>query len=309
SLVFAFFSLSLYYPCAFFSFFFYFYGPHRDLHSFPTRRSSDLGLLVGGGGAHHHEERRHQVEEHIGGDHGDGRQDQRPPGGAEHAGDRHRGHPLLVDHLLEGRGLHELQPHPQADDHQRGREQERQAPAPAHELLIGHLHAEQHEQQIREDEPDRGAELREGAVQGALAGRGVLRGQQRRAGPFAAQADALAEAQQHQDRRAEEGESGGGGRGQHPDEEGRDAHHQQARHERGLAPHTVPVVAEDQRAQRAGHEGDAEDRERAQQLVRGGLGGEEQRGEHQRGGGRVRVEVEELDRRAHHRGGDDPPAG
>src|SRR5947207_11957290 len=26
-----------------FSFFFYGYAPHRDLHSFPTRRSSDLG--------------------------------------------------------------------------------------------------------------------------------------------------------------------------------------------------------------------------------------------------------------------------
>src|SRR4051812_50220392 len=25
------------------TFFFYSYGPHRDLHSFPTRRSSDLG--------------------------------------------------------------------------------------------------------------------------------------------------------------------------------------------------------------------------------------------------------------------------
>src|SRR5688572_33074211 len=32
----------------FFSFFFYSYGAHRDLHSFPTRRSSDLvvGLAV-----------------------------------------------------------------------------------------------------------------------------------------------------------------------------------------------------------------------------------------------------------------------
>src|SRR5207245_11763229 len=30
---------SFYFPCFFF---FYGYGPHRDLHSFPTRRSSDL---------------------------------------------------------------------------------------------------------------------------------------------------------------------------------------------------------------------------------------------------------------------------
>src|SRR5579862_10003967 len=30
-----------------FSFFFYGYGDHRDLHSFPTRRSSDLALAAG----------------------------------------------------------------------------------------------------------------------------------------------------------------------------------------------------------------------------------------------------------------------
>src|SRR5947209_15270204 len=30
-----------------FLFFFYCYGDHRDLHSFPTRRSSDLGVSVG----------------------------------------------------------------------------------------------------------------------------------------------------------------------------------------------------------------------------------------------------------------------
>src|SRR5947209_11924842 len=30
-----------------FSFFFYCYGHHRDLHSFPTRRSSDLRGLIG----------------------------------------------------------------------------------------------------------------------------------------------------------------------------------------------------------------------------------------------------------------------
>src|SRR5207302_10358484 len=35
----------------FFSFFFYCHGPHRDLHSFPTRRSSDLGNGGSDGGA------------------------------------------------------------------------------------------------------------------------------------------------------------------------------------------------------------------------------------------------------------------
>src|SRR5262245_65142599 len=38
----------------FFPFFFFFYcdGDHRDLHSFPTRRSSDLGAGSGGGSRH-----------------------------------------------------------------------------------------------------------------------------------------------------------------------------------------------------------------------------------------------------------------
>src|SRR5207245_11164511 len=47
-------SLSLLYSCSVslstrvcFLFFFYSYGPHRDLHSFPTRRSSDLDRLPG----------------------------------------------------------------------------------------------------------------------------------------------------------------------------------------------------------------------------------------------------------------------
>src|SRR5207249_10593503 len=34
----------------FFSFFFYCYGAHRDLHSFPTRRSSDLAAAPAAGG-------------------------------------------------------------------------------------------------------------------------------------------------------------------------------------------------------------------------------------------------------------------
>ena len=272
-------------------------------------RGGARGLLVGRSGADHHEEGRHQIEEHIGGDHGDRGEDQRLPRRAEHAGDRDCGHALLVDHLLEGRALHQLQAHPQAHDHQDRGEQERQTPPPRHELRVGQLHAEDHEQQVREDETDGRAELRERAVEGSLAGRGVLGGEQGRTGPFAAQTDALAEAQQHQDRGRQHREAGGRGGGQHADEEGRDAHHQQARDQGGLTAHPVTEVAEDERAQRAGDEGDAEDRERAQQLVRRRLRREEQCREDQGGRCRIGVEVEELDRRADHRGGDDATAG
>src|SRR5690606_41943169 len=46
--------LAVHRPCCSF-FFFYRYGDHRDLHSFPTRRSSDLD--VRSSGAHHAEGR------------------------------------------------------------------------------------------------------------------------------------------------------------------------------------------------------------------------------------------------------------
>src|SRR5438552_14164094 len=39
----------------FFIFFFYCSGAHRDLHSFPTRRSSDLDPIAGRGPRHEHD--------------------------------------------------------------------------------------------------------------------------------------------------------------------------------------------------------------------------------------------------------------
>src|SRR5438445_8532828 len=44
------------------SFFFKCYGDHRDLHSFPTRRSSDLAVLVDAVRALVREQERRQIE-------------------------------------------------------------------------------------------------------------------------------------------------------------------------------------------------------------------------------------------------------
>ena len=83
------------------------------------------------------------------------------------------------------------------------------------------------EEEVRDDEADRGAELREGAPDGAFALRSVLGRQQGRARPFAAEAHTLAEAQEDEAQRCEDDPARSAGRGQKPDEEGADAHDEQ----------------------------------------------------------------------------------
>ena len=63
---------------------------------------------------------------------------------------------------------------------------------------------QQQEQAVGEDKAERRPELREHAEPGAPAVRRVLGRQQRRAAPFAAEPDALAEAQQAQQPRRED---------------------------------------------------------------------------------------------------------
>src|SRR5690606_13417093 len=137
------------------------------------------------------------------------------------------------------------------------------------------------EEQVRDDEADGRAELRESTPDGALALRGILGGQQRRARPFAAEADSLAEAQEDEEQRSENDPARGACRRQESDEEGADAHDEQGSDERLLPADAVTEVAEDDRAEGTGDEGDAEDRERAQQLSRRCLIGEEESREDQ----------------------------
>src|SRR5699024_7854029 len=171
--------------------------------------------------------------------------------------------------------------------HEQRREQEQDAPAPGEERLGRGPLAQSDEEQVGDDEADRGAQLGERAPDGAFALRGVLGGQQGRARPFAAEADALAEAQEDEAQGSQNDPARGGGGRQQADEEGADAHDEQ-RGDEGLLPaDPVAEVAEDDRAEGAGDEGDAEDRERAEQLRRRRLVGEEERREDQRRGGRV----------------------
>ena len=55
----------------------------------------------------------------------------------QHLPHRHALDALLVDHLLEDRGLENAEPDPQPDDDHDGAEEERNAPAPGEELIAG----------------------------------------------------------------------------------------------------------------------------------------------------------------------------
>ena len=213
----------------------------------------------------------------------------------------------MLDHGGEGRGFEDGEPHPQADADQQDRAGKRQAPAPVEEFAIVEPQPERQEQAIGGDETDRRTQLREHAITAAPAGRGVLHRQQRRAAPFAAQAKALAEAEQAQDCRR--GDADGGIGGQEGDGEGGAAHQQQRSDERGFAAQPVAIMAEHQRTDWSGDEGDGEAGEAEQQLQIGIVGREEQRPEHQRRGGGVDVEIIEFHRRADEAGGEDAAGG
>ena len=126
--------------------------------------------------------------------------------------------------------------------------------------------ARREEQPVRREEADRRPELREHAEPAALAGRRVFGREQRRAAPFAAEADALAEAQDaQQDRR----EAADRVVARHEaDQRGRQAHHEQRCDERRLTADPVAEVAEQERADRPRDECDAERDEGRQGLSR-----------------------------------------
>ncbi len=94
----------------------------------------------------------------------------------------------------------ELQADVDRDREQHDREQERNAPAPGLEIGAEPLPAEQDHDQ-RQEEAERRRDLDEARIQAALAGRRVLGDVGRRAAVFAAEREALQQAQRDQDDR------------------------------------------------------------------------------------------------------------
>ena len=215
-------------------------------------------------------------------------------------------HAVLLDCLAEDRGLGHAQPHVQADDDEHCGAQERDTPAPGLHGRGSERGVEQQVQAVGAEEADRGAEVREGAVQGALVGRGVLGSDQRGTGPFAGETHALAGAADAQD------DDGQGAQlliaWQQADDERGDTHRHQGDDQRGLAADLVAEVAEQHGAERAGEERDGERQERvhrAQRRIGLRRGREENSAEIAGGCDGIAVVVVELDGGADHGGGDD----
>ena len=120
--------------------------------------------------------------------------------------------------------------------------------------------AERQRRQIRQEQPGRHAELRpRGNKAAMMVGSRPLHRQQHRAAPLAADPDTLDEAQDRQDDRTPDADLRVGRDERH--QKGRDAHQQQRRDQRRLAPDAVAVVTEDRRSDRAGDKADRVDAE------------------------------------------------
>jgi len=226
---------------------------------------------------------------------------------AQELGDGHARRARLGEGGREGGGLGEAEADPEPDaDEERAREK-RESPAPGLELLAVERLAQQEEEAVRRDEADRRAELGEDPEAGAMARRRVFDGEERGAAPLAAEPEALAEAQQAEERGRDPADLRMGR--EERDQEGRDAHDEERRDERRLPAHPIAEMPERDRAEGPREEGDREARVAQQQLEPGLVAREEERPEHERRGGRVDVEVVELDRRADERGEQDPARG
>ena len=202
------------------------------------RRTNSVGEEPGG----------HDVEQRVATDHDKRALDQRLPSGLEYLRQWGSGLLVVLLHLLEHRSLLNLQANPQADDDHHDGQQERNAPAPAHERALEVAsgvaqHGDQDEEQaVGQQEAERCAELGPHARPRAAALSCCFCGQQGRAGPLAAQAKALAEAHQCQQRRRPD--TGLGIGGQQADNKGGDAHRQQCADQGRLTPNLVAEVAE-----------------------------------------------------------------
>ena len=186
------------------------------------------------------------------------------------------------------------------------RQQERDPPAPAVEVVLGGVALHQLDHAGGQQQAERHAQLRPAGEEAAPALRAPLHRQQHRAAPLAADADALQDPQDHQQDRG--GDAPGRPAGQQAHQEGRDAHQHQRPHEGRLAADPVPVVAEDRGTDRPRPEADELHGERGQDPRVRRPTGEEDLGEDQRGHRAVQEKVIPLDRGADRAGDDGLPA-
>ena len=265
-------------------------------------RAAAEAELLGAVGQHvDHED----VGDAVGGDEGATRQEHRPPALGEHLEDRDLGDAVLLLDGLEGGALHDAEADPHGGGDQGDAQEEGDAPAPRQELLLAHQLGAQEEDDVGQDDAGRDAHLGRCAVEALLALGRVLGGHEDGAAPLAADADALEEAQGHEQDRGPDAD--GVVVGQQADADGGRAHEQQRGDQHRLAAGLVTEVAHDHAAEGAGDEADREGGERGEGAGEVGATGEELRAEHEGRGGAVDEEVVPLDRRADEAARDGPP--
>ncbi len=220
----------------------------------------------------------------------------------EDVNDRHLGNFILGLQRAERRGLFHAHADPEADANQKDRDQERNAPAIAHEVFFGQLRHQREHADGREI-ADGIADLHHAAQEAAFMRGTILDHHQHRATPFAAKADALQEAQRdEQDRRRDSNLCIGR---QQTDRESAETHHHDRNREHRLAADAVAIVTEDRRTERTREEADRIGTEGCDSCECRIAGSEEHLVEHQRGCRAVDQEVIPLDGGADHTGPDD----
>ncbi len=209
---------------------------------------------------------------------------------------------LLGDCLEQG-GFSEFESRIQADEHQHGANQKRNAPAPGHELFVAEQQSQQQKQTVGHEKADGGPKLGKHAEQTAAVLGRVFCGEQRRAAPFAAEPQPLADAQNDQQPRSQLADVVI--TGQQADERGAHAHREQRGDQGGLAAESIAEMSEQKGADRPRQKRDAESGKGVERLRRGRGAGKEHRPDDQRRSNGVNVEVVELDGRADEAGDGD----
>ena len=208
----------------------------------------------------------------------------------------------LFLHAHEDRGL--AQPEPDIDrEHQQDqRHHERDSPAPFGEHLGVHVEPAKTDHDQGEEEAERGRGLDEARGVAAFVWPGMLSDIGRGAAVFAAEREALAQAQRHQQHGGQPPDLGE--RRQQANEERRSAHHHDGHEEGVFASDQITDAAEDQRAERTHQETGRVGGEGRQERGRVIAGRKEQRGEEWRER-RVQIRVVPLENRAERRGEND----
>ena len=152
---------------------------------------------------------------------------------------------------------------PTRDEHDA--EEERDAPAPREERLLGQARDARRRRPSRGEVPPARPSAASSRRSRRLPAGRVLDRHQDGAAPLAAEPEALHEAQHHEQRSAPRGPTDVVGR-QEADRERRHAHEHQRQAEHRLAPDPIAEVAEDDAAHRPRDEADRERREREQRA-------------------------------------------